>query len=283
MNTQEEIKTQFQFNCFGKLYAYLSSSLIRWGGTKGERLVRQVIVQYAQEKGAHIRQHQEEKGISINLKNLFLEEPCCGADPRFYRVNLRDTRQSQLQEVYSCPLEKQWRALNEMFAGSLYCEEYAHALIKGYTLGRGQANVSNSLTCSRDNRCVQAFYYRTANMTPQQQWELENGTEASPERNTGRNMLCLYHAFYENIKDQGVDGIAALACGLRAFAKDIICAVSDEASRTGRAVDETFMDEFLPVPYNHKILDNTTSFLEDTEKKIFEINIVEQIQATFAL
>ena len=75
-----------------RLYAYLSSSLIRWGGTKGERLVRQVIVQYAQEKGAHIRQHQEEKGISINLKNLFLEEPCCGADPRFYRVNLRDTR-----------------------------------------------------------------------------------------------------------------------------------------------------------------------------------------------
>ena len=283
MNTQEEIKAQFQFNCFGKLYAYLSSSLIQWGGVKGERLVRQSVVQYAQEKGERIRRHQVEAGISINLKNLFAEEPCCGADPRFYRVTLRDTKQAQLQEVYSCPLAKQWSALDETFAGSLYCEEYAHALIQGYTSGKGQANVSNSLTCPRDNRCVLAFYYRTANMTPQQQEAFENGTEASPAWSTGRNLLHLYDAFYQNVKNQGVDGVAALARGLRAFAKDIICAVPDQANRAGWALDTVFMNAFLPMPYNQKTFTSATSFLEDAEKEIFWINVVEQIQATFAL
>lgn len=283
MNTQEEIKAQFQFNCFGKLYAYLSSSLLQWGGIKGERLIRQAVVEYAQKKGEQIRQHQVEAGISINLKNLFNAEPCCGADPRFYRVTLRDTKQAQLQEVYSCPLAKQWATMDKIFSGSLYCEEYAHALVRGYTSGKGQANISNSLTCPRDNRCVQAFYYRTANMTPQQQMEFENGTEASPEWDTGRNLLYLYHAFYKNVKDQGVDGVAALDRGLRAFAKDVICAVPDQADRAGWAVDTVFMDAFLPVPYNTKNYTAVTSFFEEEEKNIFWINVVEQIQAAFAL
>ena len=283
MNTQEEIKAQFQFNCFGKLYAYLSSSLLQWGGIKGERLIRQAVVEYAQKKGEQIRQHQVEAGISINLKNLFNAEPCCGADPRFYRVTLRDTKQAQLQEVYSCPLAKQWATMDKTFAGSLYCEEYAHALVRGYTSGKGQANISNSLTCPRDNRCVQAFYYRTANMTPQQQKAFENGTESSPAWNNRRNIFQLYHAFYTSVKDHGTDGVAALARGLQAFAKDMVCALPDQAERAGRRFDTVFMDEFFPLPYEVEAFANAASFLEEKEKEILWINAVKRIRASFAL
>ena len=37
------------------------------------------------------------------------------------------------------------------------------------------------------------------------------------------------------------------------------------------------------MPYNQKTFTSATSFLEDAEKEIFWINVVEQIQATFAL
>lgn len=283
MNTQEEIKAQFQFNCFGKLYAYLSSALLRWGGAKGERIVRESVALYAQEKGEQIRRHQAEAGVAVDLKNLFRAEPCCGADPRFYRVTLRDTKQAQLQEVYSCPLAKQWADLDATFAGTLYCEEYAHALIRGYTSGKGQANVANSLTCSRDNRCVLAFYYRTANMTPQQKKAFEDGTCASPEWNTGRSILQLYHAFYRCAAEQGTDGLAALAQGLRAFTQDILSALPDQADRAGWVVDTAFMDAFFPLPYTQKAFDSMTSCLEESEKEIFYINVIQQIQAAFVL
>lgn len=66
--------------------------------------------------------------------------------------------------MYHCPLAEVWKREDCTEAGRCYCEELAHSLLDAYTDGRGQANVSNSMTCDRDFFCRFAFYLRPANM-----------------------------------------------------------------------------------------------------------------------
>ena len=213
----EQFNGQVQFDCFGMLYAELSAALLRWDRAQGERVIRQGVEEYARKKGEQLRLHQAEGGMGIHLQNLFAAQPCCGSDERFDRLSLRDEKQAQLLEVHSCPLAKLWAARDGSFAGSLYCEEYAHGLMKGYTGGVGQANVSNALTYPRDHCCTMSFYYRLANMTPRQQEEFAQGGTAVCEPHVWENMLGLYRGLLRAAERQGPEAAEALHQGLDAF------------------------------------------------------------------
>lgn len=220
MITLEETTAQISFDCFGMLYACLSAALLQWDPARGEHTIRQAVARYALEKGTQLRLRQTQLGCSIDLQNLFAAEPCCGGDSRFHRSVIQDTKQVQRMEVLTCPLAQLWADAGCSFAGCLYCEEYAHAWMKGYTNGVGQANVSNALTYPRDDRCTLSFYYRPANMTPEQLAAFQAGTSAAKEVHLDQGILRLYHGFYQAAQEQGPGAAAALEQGLHTFAQN---------------------------------------------------------------
>lgn len=225
----EQLDAQVQFDCFGTLYAELSAALLRWDRGKGERVIRRGVAEYAREKGARLRLCQTESGVGIHLQNLFAAQPCCGSDGRFVRHSLRDEKQAQLVEVRRCPLAELWAAREDSFAGSLYCEEYAHGLIKGYTGGVGQANVSNALTYPRDRVCALSFYYRLANMTPAQQEEYAREGTASAEPWVWESMLGLCRGLGRAAEEQEPEAAKALRQGLDSFLAGLDRAMEPDA------------------------------------------------------
>lgn len=171
MNSLHEIKEQSKFDCFARMYGYIAEAVIEAGGNRGERAVREAVVRYGEELGKRLRREILERGGHTDLAAMRRAQHCCGEDPRFCRHTVRDERESQMFEVYSCPMEAAWRKTGCLRAGAIYCEECIHAAVRGYTGGKGQANLSNYMTCSRDFFCRFSVYLRPANLDEEQRRE----------------------------------------------------------------------------------------------------------------
>lgn len=171
MNSLDEIKEQSKFDCFARMYGYIAEAVMKAGGNRGERAVREAVIRYGEELGKRIRREILERGGHTDLAAMCRAQHCCGEDPRFCRHTVRDERESQMFEVYSCPMETAWRKTGCLRAGAIYCEECVHAAVRGYTGGKGQANLSNYMTCSRDFFCRFSVYLRPANLDEAQRRE----------------------------------------------------------------------------------------------------------------
>lgn len=273
MNCTSEIRPQFQFDCYGRLYAAIAQALLLWGGAAGEIVVRRSVAKYGMEKGRMLRQVHIQTAVGINLQSLFHAERVCGEDPRFFRNILRDTDAVQLQEVYSCPLARLWHALGCEKYGFFYCEEYLHALVCGYTDGKGQANLSNTLMYPRDSRCVMACYLRPGNLPETARAQFAGG---APKRSACilRDILLLYQAFYQCAEEQEADAVAAVARGLRDFTGQLSSALTLEANHIGVSPGRDFLDAFCPIPLNS--CDGALPVrLSGKADEIFRINVTQ--------
>lgn len=257
MNNSEEIKSQNQFDCFVKLYTYLANAVLENGGSRGERAIRDGLIRYGEDKGRNLRDFHIEKGIKTNLASLLHSENFCGEDPRFYRTILKDTVEVQLYEVYSCPLERIWRALegsqgtkNSLRIGAFYCEECAHAVVRGYTEGKGQANLSDRLTCGRDTYCRFSLYLRPANLDEAQRMRSfgEEDTPAEASFHICENFIKLYYCLLCSAGEiLGQEGICFIAKGLKELEADLSKSLKLEAEHLDRPLDREFMGDFFPL------------------------------------
>lgn len=250
MNNIEEIKGQNQFDCFIKMYSYVANAILDTCGNRGERAVRNALQNYGEDRGENLRKLHLEQGIKTNLSSLMAAENCCGEDPRFFRSTVRATEQVQLWEVYSCPLEHMWRSMNSKRAGSFYCEECVHSMVKAYTGGKGQANLSDRMTCGRDTYCRFSLYYRPANLDEEQKQESfgPEGNNAEKVYEVKVHFIKLYYYLLKEASEiLGQEGINAVAVGLRGLAEDMEKALKTEADHVGRSVDRRFLEEFFPV------------------------------------
>lgn len=251
MNNIEEIKGQNQFDCFIKMYSYIAATLLENGGKRGERAVREALQKYGEDRGKRLREDHMEKGIKTNLASLLHGENCCGEDPRFFRNIIKDTEQVQLWEVYSCPLEHMWRQLGSGKAGSFYCEECVHAMVKAYTGGKGQANLSDRMTCDRDTYCCFSLYYRPANLDEHQK-ELSFGDglkiNETSSYNIGENFIRLYYYLLGSAKEMmGQEGVSSVAAGLKALEEDVAKALKKEADHIDYPLNQEFMKDYFPI------------------------------------
>lgn len=250
MNNIEEIKEQNQFDCFIKMYAYIAGALLE-NGKRGEQTVREALIRYGEDRGHRLRTLHIEIGIKTNLKALCQAENCCGEDPRFYRKSVKDMEEVQLWEVYSCPMVHMWRTLEAQKAGMLFCEEVVHAIVRAYTCGKGQANLSDRMTCERDTFCRFSLYYRSANLDEEQRnRSFGEGGQAPvmPSYDINENFIKLYYFLLSSAKDiMGQEGIRAVAAGLKRLAEDLVRALKKEASHVDRLLDEKFMRDFFPL------------------------------------
>lgn len=280
MNNIEEIKRQNQFDSFTKMYAYVAGALLE-NGKRGEQAVREALIRYGEERGNRLRMLHMEKGIKTNLKSLCRAENCCGEDPRFYRKSVKDTEEVQLFEVYSCPMEHMWRMLGSEKAGMLYCEEVVHAMMRTYTCGKGQGNLSDLMTCERDNFCRFSLYYRPANLDEEQKSRSfgEMGQALiMPSYDINENFIRLYYYLLSSAKEfMGQDGIRAVAAGLNRLAKDLVKALKKEASHVDRILDDKFMEDFFPLELNMENEALWEQYSGHDAKKLLWVNLIRTL------
>lgn len=281
MNNIEEIKGQKQFDCFINMYARIAVSLLE-NGKRGERAVREALIKYGEDRADRLRKQHIEEGIKTNLKSLCQEENCCGEDPRFYKRSVKDTTEVQIWEVYSCPMEHMWRTLGCQKAGRLYCEEGIHAMVRAYTCGKGQANLSNLMTCERDTFCRFSLYYRPANLDGEQK-ERSFGQDSTalvvPSYNINDNFIRLYYFLVSSAKEiLGQDGICSVAAGLKRLCEDLSGELKKEAAHVDRKLDERFMEDFFPLKLEPEKEILWERYSDNDAEKLLSVNLIQPLK-----
>lgn len=289
MNNIEEIKHQTQFDCFGAMYACLAIELVKWGGVNGERALREGVRSYGEEKGWLLRERHTRDGTAVNLHSLIRQQRCCGEDPRFHLDVKQDTGQVQTWEVYSCPLQRIWSQYDCEKEGGYYCEELVHAVVKAYTQGKGQANLSNRKTCERDDFCLFALYYRPSNVSGLQKNQsfgrigLESEVEKEPLKGGGefrgmkKDFLGLYRAILGAAQDcMGMEGVAAVTAGLGKLTKETAGLLISIADRTGNRLDVEFMEQYFPLALDAENMKNTIG-RNDQYMEMIVLNFIQPL------
>lgn len=287
MNNINEIKTQYQFDFFIKMYTFTANRLLESCGNAGERAVRNALQKYGAELGESLRRQHLEQGIRTNLASLMASENCCGEDPRFFRHTLKATEQVQLWEVYGCPLARLWKQMGADRAGMFYCEECVHSIVLAYTQGKGQANLGERLTSERDSRCSFALYYRPANLDDEQReqsFSSENSPLPSRQYVISDHFIKLYSRLFEEAGSQlGTAGINAIAAGLRDLAANAADSMSIESRHTDLAPDLSFLDSFFPI---HMDADQDPLWEilgADNARRLLEINLIHPLKLAMNL
>lgn len=284
MNNLYEVKEQCRFDCFVKMYGYIAQAMMEIGGNRGERAVRDAVIRYGEEFGEQLREELLEQGVQTNLRSMLRAECCCGSDPRFFRTVIRDEKESQMFEVYSCPMETVWRKKGCQAAGAIYCEEWIHAAIRAFTQGKGQANLSNYLTCKRDSFCRFSLYLRPANLDEAQRQECfgEDRTEGEglmeKEGGIASYFLSLYRCLFHSAKEYlGLDGQAAVLVGLDRLCSDEAEALRLEADHTGENLTFEFIQQYFPLPLGRKeeCGGDAVSALSGEEERLVALHLTE--------
>lgn len=255
-----EIKLQNQQDCISLLYLCLASELLSLCGRRGEEAVQKAVRRYGETRGASARKRLELAGIPANLKNLADGENDCPVDPRFRKAELARTEQVHLWEVYTCPMADLWKRMQGAQIGRLYCDEYCRAFYHGFSDGAAQANITDMLTCPRNNHCRFSVYYRPSNIeepsrifssldtrTPELTepiWSVGGNESGS----FGRLWFLLFHCMAAQAEELlENEGLSAVALGLRRLAREQAAELRRHAADTKTSLTDKFLAENFPI------------------------------------
>ena len=151
-----------------KLYYFLAHWLIAEFGLEGEAAVRRAIRRFGRERGLQIRREHQDRGLQINLFNLFsyydLPE-----DSRFSRNKIELTEETRLSETIECTFFNVWKNYPDGNSiGRVYCEEIHHQIFSAYD-SAVQTNLCCTLT-QGDDKCRFSVYLRPANKIAEPDW-----------------------------------------------------------------------------------------------------------------
>ncbi|MGN0405468.1 MAG: L-2-amino-thiazoline-4-carboxylic acid hydrolase [Bariatricus sp.] len=266
MNTIQEIGFQNQNDFWAQMYMYVAKNIIKVCGRGGERAIRRGLRTMAEEKGRNLREAMKGAGILTNLDTLFAGDCECSADPRVRMDVLRQEEDMRIWEVYTCPNANLWLDAGEAFLGNLYCEENQHGLVRGFTGGKGQLNLTKKLTCHRtngcrpDNYCRFSSYYRAANMDEQQMKEsfslegeesraseLKIDQKAAEKNLHDKCIQTLYYLTEAAKEDFGAEGLNAVSMALRSLTQSAAGMLLHYADATLNKDMVLFVENNLPV------------------------------------
>lgn len=265
MNTLKEISLQNQQDFWARLYLYTGNSIMKTCGRRGEAIIRRAVRSMAEDRGKALRDAYLEQGILTNLETLYAAQVNCSADPRVRMEVLREEEDIRIWEVYTCPMADLWLDQDAGFLGNLYCEENQHGLVRGFTDGKGQMNLTKKLTCHRtngcraDNYCRFSSYYRAANVGGRQRRESFTGegmqktavpAKSLPEMQDSCKEKCmrLLHYLTEAARQEaGSEGICAVAAGLRELVQPTAKQLLHDADATLSKDLSRFAAENLPL------------------------------------
>lgn len=290
----DEIKLQNQQGCFSKMYMELASSICESAGKKAEGVIREAVRRYGADRGKELKKKHLNSAVKTNLLSLFRENSECSYDPRFRKNIINQTEQVRLWEIYTCPMADLWNKNGKSKLGSFYCEECTHALVNAYTDGKGQTNLSNILTCKRDNFCRFSVYFRPANLSEEKRKlcfaDDENTDGKSTNITNDEYKSCSFEEFKENINAMFIklyyyllevskerlsdEGVCAIALGLRNLADNIVNSISVQADHTGNPVDKEFIYKNFPLNIDSDDEPLWDKYSKNDAKKIIDINFL---------
>lgn len=264
MNSYSELPFQYKQDIWSLLFAEISAGLLEYCGRNGETSVRRAVRLMGKERGKALYEKMKEKGIPADLEALY-GSGCafCSADPRTRRRYLCTEGQKYLYEVDTCPLAGMWDFLEKGAVGNLFCEEFSHGQLAGYTGGTGQVNLSTRLTYTRktenlsfmdDNVCRFSVYHRAANADPE---HLEvcfgdrSGTplQVNPDEDLHlRTVQICYYLIRTATEDFGEEGRCAAALALREAADRSAVMMKKHAGDLLQVCDGPFMAMHFPLP-----------------------------------
>lgn len=274
MYNLDEIKLQNQQDCLSKMYMELAGSIYECTGKKAEGIIREAVRRYGADRGKELKEKHLNNGIKTNLLSLFTESCECSNDPRFRKNIIEQNEQVRLWEIYTCPMADLWNKDGKSKLGSFYCEECTHALINAYTDAKGQTNLSNILTCERDNFCRFSVYFRPANLSEEKRklcfGDTDNTGIASKDEEKNNSdttnnqykastneefkkdinamFIKLYYYLLEVSQERLADeGVCAIALGLRNLTKIILGSIIIQAENTGNIVNKEFIYKNFPL------------------------------------
>jgi hypothetical protein len=290
----EEIKLQNMQDHFSKMYLDLAEAIMVSCGIKGEEIIRKAVEKLGEDCGHEILNKHISDGIDTNIKNLFLEERFTKKDPRVRANYIKTDSQVCLWEVYSCPMADMWNSVpGGSKLGSFFCEEYTHALVRAYTEGKGQANLSDILTNKTDNHCRFSVYHRPANLTPEQKIrcfgkgiECKNQTCSEEEFKKNMNKMFIklyYYLLDEAVELDGNNGACAIAAGLRELTCDTAEAIRLKADHTGKPIDMEFMNKNFPLNIDVNNEPLWKQYSSHEAGKIMDVNFLRPLKNQLGL
>jgi hypothetical protein len=294
MDSISEIGLQNKTDAWLSLFMYLSKSLIARCGRQGEGVIREAVRRYGRDCGSKLLTAHKEAGLKTNLISLFNVGCLFACDPRTRRRIITENQQMRRWEVHICPKAHIWNKSGQSQIGRFYCEEMIHALVKAYTNGKGQANISQMLTDPANIRCLFAVYYRAANVDEAQRresFDLDTGKQITAPEDTpgysesiGRQWISIYYYLLETALERlGKEGLNAIATGLRNLAKHLSEMLKTQADNTKNSCDAVFVEENAPL----KIAVDSDVFWNGYEqhdsKKIYAINFIGPLKAHLGL
>ena len=280
-----EIKLQHKYDSWVFWYMYIADSVMEICGRSGEKIIRKAVAKSAEMQGESLRKKHVELGIYTNIKGLY--KYGCGAlnDPRVIENVIEESAEERFWEIYTDPMCHILQNANKQYLGLVFSEEYQLALLKAYTMGKGQMNLSKNIHCSRDNHSRYSAYFRPANTVGEHRKEAFPPIgEASPEYDIPPMDFTTYveelaRLFYLNILDlaeieRGKEGISAVAEGVKNYCKDIIPIMKKHADNTARNYDEKLYEDYFVFTVKHLNCENKMGM------KIFNTVLIDTINSS---
>jgi len=300
MNTIREIDLQNQQDFYTYLYIETGKSLLDVCGRGAEGVIRAAVRGMSEERGRKIRAFYEEENIKANLQNLYAGPFFCSTDPRVRQEILSETEEVRLWEVFTCPMALVWQheGCNEL--GMYFCEENQRGLIKGFTEGVGQLNLTKKLTCSRtngtrpDNHCRFSAYFRMANLPREKRdrcftgYCIDGPKAEIPEadfRTLMKEQSISYFIWLvkEAAEAFGEEGRCAIAIGLRNLAARMNDLMLWHAEATLKACTKEFVYRNIPVAHSAEKDDMWNEADAGTAKILFQKNFLDVLNKSLRL
>lgn len=258
MTYRERLKQTIMQDTFARQYVHLARAFMTYG-PRGERALREAIRLFARMRGESLQRIHLDAGLKLNLHNLFTYGDMPG-DPRTRRNQIRLNSQERLSETLICAIYDNWREMDAVGLGRIYCEEFHHAKWSAYA-PKSQTNLTQTLTQEGDDYCRFSVYLRPANMDDAERslsFDETNGPGPepvdypTPSHRAGYAMLTLrmLHAAALTMRTEfGHEGIERLGRAVTDFATDLSALLRQRADSVDLPYDREFMREHCPIPF----------------------------------
>lgn len=167
MKLMEEMPARILLDGWSILYKNLAACVLERYGRSGEAAVRGAVHLCGEKMGALERDAQAAQGRRANLLSCFAAPQVLCPDPRFHVKWQLRSEQEAVFDVLSCPIRNLLSENGGAGVQLLFCEEYLHGCIMGYTEGTGQCCFSEDFAFPGENSCRFSCYFRPANLPPE--------------------------------------------------------------------------------------------------------------------
>lgn len=288
MYTIDEISVENQQDFFSRLYLFLAQQMLETCGRSGEGVVREAIRRFGAARGQALREKHIRSGLKANAQSYILASDSA-TDTRERGVLLKLSEEVCLREVYTCPRAHLWANYMAEDLGLWYCEEFDRARFLAYTGGVGQHNLSERLTCPRENHCRFSIYHRRANTAPE---DIANSFSQDPisaelpeeiaafHLSLGELCARLYCAVLAAARERfGAEGERAVATGLRQLAEDEAAFLVRKAEHTSNPCDTFFLNENFPLPLQAQNEPFLADCTDKSAARLLQVNLLDHMLA----